>query len=105
MKRLLLIGVAVAALGGAGVGGAVVGASILTIEDGEFARLGPTNVYCQAFYEEKYDEEAFDCGVWNGSHHVKNSYSAIIDELGVEIDRWDYSTARKYREIVTYVNP
>jgi hypothetical protein len=46
----------------------------------------------------------FDCGYWAGPRRVGKSYSMIVDDLGVEVDRWD-AAGRHYRKVKTYVNP
>jgi hypothetical protein len=104
VKRVLVVTACLAALGGAAAGGAIAVGAATDVRDGQWARLGSTRIYCQAFYEKQYKAHAFDCAVWNGSVRARSSYSAVIDELGVEVDRWD-SSGRKYRKVTTYVNP
>jgi hypothetical protein len=49
-------------------------------------------------------QAAFDCGNWAGNAHVARTYSAIFDQLGVEIDRWD-QTGLHAHPVATYLNP
>jgi hypothetical protein len=63
--------VAVTALGGAATAGAiVVGAGATTIGQGQWARLGTTEIYCQAITENaaNHNRPAFDCGAWQGNN-------------------------------------
>jgi hypothetical protein len=46
---------------------------------------------------------AFDCGSWKGDVHMPNTYSAVIDDLGVDVDKWD-ATGRRDRLILEYEN-
>jgi hypothetical protein len=102
MKRLV-IGFAFAiCLAGAAVAGAGVVSKLFPIEQGEWAQLGNTNVYCQAIVVKQTGKPAFDCGSWNGNRRVAGTYSAIIDQFGVEIDHWGSGT-RTY--VHTYLNP
>ena len=109
MRRLIVVAVVVAALGGAGVAGAVVvGAIATTIRQGQWARLGTTETYCQAIAENAANSNrpAFECGDWEGNYHRSGTYSAIIDRLGVEVDRWTgYGRNEKSHRVVTYLNP
>ena len=105
MKRLFVLAVVVVALGATGVAGAIVEGGVATVvKPGQWARLGSTSVYCQAYIESGTHQPGFDCGDWAGSSHVGNSYSAVIDEQGVEIDRWD-TTGHHVHRVVTYLNP
>jgi hypothetical protein len=104
VKRLLVVTALVAALGAAAATGAVVVDRVVDVEDGEWARAGTSRIYCEAFYEKQWRRDAFDCGLWKGNVHVANSYSAVIDDLGVEIDKWD-SSGRRYRKIAEFGNP
>ena len=103
MKRLVVVAVVVAALGGTGVAGAIVEVNA-TVKPGQWARLGTTSVYCEAYIEADAHRRGFDCGDWAGNVHVGGSYSAVIDEQGVEVDRWD-ATGRHVHRVVTYLNP
>jgi hypothetical protein len=109
MRRLVVVAVVVAALGGAGVAGAVVvGPSLTTIRQGQWARLGTTETYCQAITENAANNfrPAFDCGDWEGSSHRSGTYSAILDQLGVEVDQWTgYGKNERSHRVVTYLNP
>jgi hypothetical protein len=104
MRRLLVVVVVVAVLGGTGVAGAIVEGNVTTIKPGQSARLGTTSVYCDAYLDTGTHKPAFDCGVWAGSHHVGGSYSALFDEGGVTVDRWDAS-GRHVHTVATYLNP
>lgn len=98
-----MVTAALAALGGAAVGGAVVVGNTVGIGRGQWAHLEGTKIYCQAYYERALAVNGFDCGYWAGPHRVGKSYSMIVDDLGVEVDRWDAS-GRHYRKVKTYVN-
>jgi hypothetical protein len=104
MRRLLVVAVVVAALGGTGVAGAIVEGNVTTVKPGQWARLGATSVYCEAYIESGSHQPGFDCGDWAGNFHVGGTYSGIIDEQGVEVDRWDAS-GRHVHHVVTYLNP
>jgi hypothetical protein len=103
VKRLIVVAVVVAALAGAGVAGAIVEGNVTVVKPGQWARLGATSVYCQAYIESGTHQPGFDCGDWAGNNHFGGSYSAIIDEQGVEVDRWDAS-GRHVHTVVTYLN-
>lgn len=105
MKRLIVGAVVVAALGGAGVAGAIAEGTT-SLKPGQWARLGASSTYCEAVTENQANSNrpAFDCGVWAGNSHVARTYSAIIDRLGVEVDRWDQA-GRHARSVATYLNP
>jgi hypothetical protein len=109
MRRLFAFAVVVAALGGAGVAGAVVEGGVTTwIGQGQWARLGTTKVYCQAFTENQANNyrPAFNCGVWEGNYHRNSTYSAIIDQAGVEVDgRTGFYGHQHIHPVVTYLNP
>jgi hypothetical protein len=106
MRRLVAVAVVVAALGGAGVAGAIVDGIVTSIGQGQWARLGTTSIYCHAFTENQANNNipGFDCGDWASNAHVARSYSAIIDATGAEVDRWDL-TGRHVHRVVTYLNP
>jgi hypothetical protein len=87
-----------------GVVNTIVGGNVTVVKSGQWAQLGTTSVYCQAYIEKGTHQPGFDCGDWAGNHHVGGSYSAIIDEQGVEVDRWDTSGHHVHR-VVTYLNP
>jgi hypothetical protein len=78
-------------------------ANTTLVKPGQWARLGTTSVYCQAYIERGTHQPGFDCGDWVGNNHLGGSYSAIIDEQGVEVDRWDAS-GRHVHRVVTYLN-
>ena len=99
-----MLAAAALALGGAGVAGAVVVGNTVGIGRGQWAHLQGTKIYCEAYYERDLGVNGFDCGFWAGAHRVGNSYSMVVDDLGVEIDRWDAS-GQHYRKVKTYVNP
>ncbi len=103
-KRILVVVCVVAALGGAGVAGAVVVGNTIGIGRGQWAHLEGTKIYCEAYYERDIGVNGFDCGYWAGSNRVGKSYSMVVDDLGVEIDRWDAS-GRHYKKVRTFVNP
>jgi hypothetical protein len=104
MRRLLVVAVVVAVLGGTGVAGAIVEGNVITVKPGQWARLGTYRVYCQAYIESGTHQPGFDCGEWVGNYHSGGSSSAVIDEQGVEVDRWDAS-GRHVHHVVTYLNP
>jgi hypothetical protein len=104
MRRPLVVAVVVAALCCAGVAGAIVEGNVTTIKPDQSARLGTTSVYCDAYLDTSTHAPAFDCGDWAGNNHVGGSYSAIIDEGGVTVDRWDAS-GRNVHAVATYLNP
>jgi hypothetical protein len=104
VKRLIVVAVVIAALGSAGVAGAIVEGNVTTVQPGQWARLGSTSVYCESYIESGTHKPGFDCGDWAGNYHVGGSYSAVIDEQGVEVDRWDAS-GRHVHRVVTYLNP
>ena len=106
MRRFLIVAAVVAALGGSTVAGAIVEGNVTTISSGEFAQLGSSSIYCQAFTENQANagRPGFDCGDWAGNHHIGSSYSAIVDQLGVEVDRWDASGLHSH-PVLTYLNP
>lgn len=99
-----MLATAVLALGGAGIAGAVIVGNTIGIGRGQWAHLQGTKIYCEAYYERSLAVNGFDCGFWAGPHRVGNSVSMVIDDLGVEIDRWD-AAGRHYRKVRTYANP
>ena len=103
-RRLAIAVVAVGALAGSGIAGAAAVGNTTTIGRGSWAHLLGTKVYCQAFVEKNFDRPAFDCATWDGDARVANSYSAVIDPDGVEVDRWDAAGTR-FRSIRTFYNP
>jgi hypothetical protein len=109
MRRIVLALVVVAALAGAAAAGAItVGAIATTVRPGQWARLGTSEIYCQAITENAANSyrPAFECADWVGNHRRDNTYSAIIDRLGVEVDRLSgYGKKQKIRHVVTYLNP
>jgi hypothetical protein len=108
VRKLAVVAVVVAALGGTGVAGAIVEGNVTTsIGQGQWARLGATSVYCQAFKENRANNyrAAFDCGVWEGNYHRNGSYSAIIDQAGVEVDSQSSISKQPVHPVVTYLNP
>jgi hypothetical protein len=104
MRRLLVVAVVVVALGGTGGAGAIVEGNVTSIKAGQWARLGTTSVYCEAYIEAGTHQPGFGCGDWAGNFHVGGSYSTVIDEQGVEVDRWDAS-GHHVHHVVTYLNP
>ena len=82
----------------------IAGANITVLRPGQWARLGTTNVFCEAYVEKGTRRRGFDCGDWAGTYHVGGSASAVIDEQGVEIDHWD-SSGHRFHRVVTYLNP
>jgi hypothetical protein len=104
MRRLLVVVVVVAALGGTGVAGAIVEGNVTSVKPGQYARLGTTNVYCLAYIDSGTHKPAFDCGAFGPNYHVGGSYSALIDEGGVTVEHWDAS-GRHFQVAGTYLNP
>jgi hypothetical protein len=78
--------------------------NVTALRPGQWARLGTTNIYCEAYVESGTRQRGFDCGDWTGNYHVGRSASAVVDEQGVEIDDWDVSGHRFHR-VITYLDP
>jgi len=91
---------------GAAAAGAIVEGSVTTIAPGEYARLGISSIYCEAFTENRANANrpGFDCGDWAGNAHVANSYSVIVDQAGIEVDQWD-ALGLHVHAVVTYLSP
>ena len=108
MRKLVVVAVVVGALGASVAAGAIVEGSVTSIGQGQWARLAKTSVYCQAFTENQANNyrPAFNCGVWEGNFHRNGTYSAIIDQAGVEVDgRSGFYSQQHIHPVVTYLNP
>lgn len=104
VKRAAVVGVVVAALGGSGVAGAVAVGNTTVVNRGSWAHLLGSKVYCHAIVEKHFDRLGFDCATWDGDARLANSYSAVVDTDGVEVDRWD-AAGTSFRRVRTYTNP
>jgi hypothetical protein len=103
VKRVLLTGIVVLVLAGAGGAGALVAGHGTVIHEGQWARLESTSVYCQGRTETANGAPAFDCNDWGPTHVLGGSYRAILDQRGVGIYRWDAS-GRYFTRVGYYAN-
>jgi hypothetical protein len=96
--------VVVALLAGVTTAVAVASSGTTTVASGQWARASGTDLYCEAYVDSRTSKPAFDCAAWSGNVRRGDSYSAEVDEFGVEVDRWDKTGTHRQR-IVTYLNP
>jgi hypothetical protein len=83
---------------------AVVKGNVTSVKSGQYARVRSWTIYCQAFVDSGTHKPAFDCGAFARNYHVGGSYSAVLDEGGVTVYRWDAS-GRHSHSLWTHLNP
>jgi hypothetical protein len=106
-KRLLLIVAVLCALVFAGVGGAVANYTIFRIDNGQWARIPGTNLFCQNV-RSNTNVPSFQCTAFSGaaaSYPIGSSYGLFVNQHEVVIERYSPNGRAYTGKNIYYHNP